>query len=737
MSEIAVRKPLLTHGIEFLMYLTVAVVPLVYYNNPIATEYFFSKAFFFNLLAYGAITLFFLRAALTRELTLHWGHTFLPLALFAAVSLASLVGATNPWKGWETVARVGTCLPFLFLVYQMADSRAHVRRLLVVIAITNIAVTAFGFLQLYEVFPLPKDQYGTPDPSTTIGLTNFVMEYLTPYQFVMPLMIFATHRKFTRLLYVTATLCQYYYFAVSDNRAAMVGWGAGALVAAVLFVVAWVQGKLRVPARVMAGLAALALVTAIAFFASPVGERFVERARTILFVRGQDDAITFRLQTWKQAMLIFRDHPVRGVGLSNLEVEFPKYQSAFLEAMTLTKNTRVVRAHNEYIQVLVDLGLIGGAVFLFFLWRLGKLCVLAVGRSRAAGDVATVMGLVSGLAAFLVVAAFAFPFEVPGSALSIFVVVGLLEVFTRKVLADDGAKHTFSPMTAVPLALTAAMLVAAFWGFGSRWMYRVMHAEVNFKESRVMKDLGKLDEAKLLLDEAIRLYPQNEAYYYDRSIFYIRSGDVRAALADLSVTARLVPNYAMGHKQMGLLAAQAGDFTRAARELEQAFAIYKNSGAEYVPLLVNAYIGANEPANALKLAEAYRESTTPEVLTAVGQAYFTAKRYADAAAQFEKALAIKSPYVEATTFLGMSYIELGQWEKALTAFDQAAKTPSLSRTQKAAVAAGQVKALAALKRIGEAKAILRAALAVDPGSREFFLQETAVTAVPDLAALLK
>lgn len=737
MSEPTLRGAPLDRVIRFLTYLTPAVVPLVYYNNPIATEYFFSKAFFFNLLVYGTITLYFARAALRRELRFHWGYTFLPLVIFSLVALQSLIGATNVWKGWETFARVGACIPFLFLLYQVADDQDDVRRFLLVAAITNILVTLYGFLQFYEVFPLPRDQYGTADPSTTIGLTNFVMEYLTPFQFVMPLMVLAARRRYTRLLFLTAALFQYYYFLISDNRAAQVGWLAGAAVLAVLFIMQYRRGAFRLRRSVVGAIAAAAVVVLVAVGASPQGARFVERARSILFVQGQDDAITFRLETWKQSLQIIRDYPVRGVGLSNLEVMFPLYQSAFLENMTLKKNTRVVRAHNEYVQVVADLGILGALAFAFFLWRLVKLMRLAYRRAKPWNEFLLVSGLVAGVAGYLVVAFFAFPFEVPSSALSIFFVIGLLEVMTRKVLANDDAHHDFTSRQAAAIGLTAAALTALYWAYATNWMYHVLRAEVYFKESRVMKELNQWDTAKALLDDAVRFYPQNEAYYYDRSIFAIRAGDTQAALDDLSVTSRLVPNYAMGRKQIGLLAAQMGDYRRAATEFEHAFRIYRYSPGEFLPLLLNSYMGSGQIDKAVALADRWKDLPGAEAQVSIGQVYMQTRSYPEAVTHFEKALAIRPEYAEAYTFLGMVLLEQKQYEPALANFDKALALDSKGRNMRSTLLVARAKTLISLGRLAEARGAVADALASDPGTRRLFMEDPLFTQTPQVRDALK
>ncbi|KAA3617964.1 MAG: O-antigen ligase family protein [Calditrichaeota bacterium] len=82
-------------------------------------------------------------------------------------------------------------------------------------------------------------------------------------------------------------------------------------------------------------------------------------------------SIAFRLLLWQSAWFIFKTNPVLGVGFDN-----------FVSANSGTPNYAIIQglggdnlyAHNVYLQIMAEMGLIGISVFTFFLYSIYKKC---------------------------------------------------------------------------------------------------------------------------------------------------------------------------------------------------------------------------------------------------------------------------------------------------------------------------------------------------------------------------
>jgi len=122
------------------------------------------------------------------------------------------------------------------------------------------------------------------------------------------------------------------------------------------------------------------------------------------------DITSGRMLFWSVALKIFASHPIIGSGLDSFGVAFSQFdlQSGML---------RVEQAHNDYLQILADGGIIGFAcvaAFVVLLFRNGMKTIAAcrdeLGRSIAIGALAGCFGIA-------IHSFFDFPLRTPSNAL--------------------------------------------------------------------------------------------------------------------------------------------------------------------------------------------------------------------------------------------------------------------------------------------------------------------------------
>jgi O-antigen ligase len=170
--------------------------------------------------------------------------------------------------------------------------------------------------------------------------------------------------KQKRVLYAFSAMLMGVALIMTNSRGGLISLGAEILFLAVVGTAARTRQGHRVPraervraAMVRAGLAFALIVVliggAVAFGGSEVFTR-------LLGTPTAADPTTGRAHFWRVALDIIKAYPITGSGLGSFGVIYTRYDSrngAF----------RLEQAHNDYLQVLSDGGIIGGALGLWFI----------------------------------------------------------------------------------------------------------------------------------------------------------------------------------------------------------------------------------------------------------------------------------------------------------------------------------------------------------------------------------
>ncbi len=127
-----------------------------------------------------------------------------------------------------------------------------------------------------------------------------------------------------------------------------------------------------------------------------------------------------RLNLWRQSVRIWRDFPLVGVGLGGFGDVYPNYRRTF------RSDKEDIKAHNDYLQALVETGIVGLVILLFAVWAVLWPAVRAIIQSSAQRSVWLLMGLVAGWVAMLAHSFVDFNLAIPANALLFSVLAGLI-----------------------------------------------------------------------------------------------------------------------------------------------------------------------------------------------------------------------------------------------------------------------------------------------------------------------
>ena len=116
-----------------------------------------------------------------------------------------------------------------------------------------------------------------------------------------------------------------------------------------------------------------------------------------------------RFHFWQIALQIFYNYPILGSGLNSFGTAFPTYD-------TWNGNFRIEQAHNDYLQILADAGIVGFTCIAGFIFLLFKNSLRVIKTSSDSFRSNTAIGALAGCFGVLLHSFFDFPLRTPSNA---------------------------------------------------------------------------------------------------------------------------------------------------------------------------------------------------------------------------------------------------------------------------------------------------------------------------------
>lgn len=352
---------------------------------------------------FGGITLIAFCGAmlLSRRIRLRHHPGTLPIILFLLISLLSLTQAENVSRGMLVLLFVTFTIAVHFLLPNLVTSRGRLTQLIRFLFLTTAVVTLFGLFQFFgDVIGLPTSITGLRDlyTSEVFGFPRVQSTFLEPLYFANFLLIpiglllaylFSSQRPL-RALFLFPLLG----LAVLNVILTLSRGGYAGLFVTVFVVALFSLRKILTPSRVFFGVL-LILVVGYAFvqiFAF-TGQQDIFLGRFFQQATGIFTGASFfdREATFRQAYELFRAHPWLGVGIGNFGPAIATHPLQQPEGGWLIVN-------NEFLEILVETGILGFLFFLAFLAVLFFRSLTRILRARDSFEQRTLVGL---FAAFL------------------------------------------------------------------------------------------------------------------------------------------------------------------------------------------------------------------------------------------------------------------------------------------------------------------------------------------------
>jgi O-Antigen ligase len=373
--------------------LTAAVVPLERVGRLTndATDYSISLM---RLLGLATLGTFLLHTLIARRRLV----VARPLVFYGAylvIGVLTLAHTSDRTYGIRAVGAMLGNLLFFFLVINMVRTAAQARTAVICWLVTTAVIGTFTIYQWHNpAAVIDEDPFNSTGERSAEDRFSTVLSDTSEYQvldktpralgstshpavyginLILALPFFAylyrtARSAWVRPIVALAAAVTAYNVVLSNTRAALITLGL------CVGLIVWTGIIQLTPRLIAAACAAILLIGPLV--PSAIYERIFDLSN---YSTGRSDTMQARLTYWREGLQMFSEHWLLGIGIGN-QSELPRRLSA---RMRMPENSTV---HNEYLQSLLETGIVGFPLLVVFVLMLNTRCRDGAHACRMHGD---------------------------------------------------------------------------------------------------------------------------------------------------------------------------------------------------------------------------------------------------------------------------------------------------------------------------------------------------------------
>jgi len=297
----------------------------------------------------------------------------------------------------------------------------------------------------------------------------------------------------------------------------------------------------------------------------------------------ENNPLVLRALNWGTTIEIIKDNPWIGKGLDTFGLIYPSYQKPGVNI--------VHHSHNTYLQLGVEMGIIGTAVFLWFacwwFWRTVHLFKETKDKKMRVW-VGSLM--IAGMA-FFIHHAFDFEFYMPSVTLAGFAVLALAVSAQKKdtvyrVTIKKRRKALYTFLGFAMVIIVSFLLLRPFYG------------QMHFQRAKSLLESGPYfaEAAAAELQKAIRLDSHNSQYHYRYGVLLVqRLSRQQEGIVEVQEAIQLSPWRHYYHFDLGMIYLLSEERRKGLEEIKRASQLYPLN-EDYHQWLRRIYLRMDEKA---------------------------------------------------------------------------------------------------------------------------------------------
>jgi len=536
---------------------------------------------------------------------------------------------------------------------------------------TSFVVALYALLHYYGLDPFLKD---IPELISTIGQKNWVSNYLA---MIFPIVFsyFLLEKNNRKIIYYLLLSILYTILIIFQSRGIWISAGL-TLILGIVFLYKFRLFNILKENKRWLFLLLITFILITVIYSIPSTQNPLNKSaitvteRAISTFNEKDVSINNHLLTWRTALEMIKDRPFLGIGIGLFKMDYLNYQAGFLEQNPnyLEYRSRSEEAHNEYLQLAAELGIIGLGIFLYILFIFYR-SALKFLNERKGGEgkkeKLILWGLLMGITCFLFHSMFAFPLHVPALGSAFFIIFALTFLYINNFFNSEQQDQLKTEKDENKENRRKQ-------NRSTRNKKKKSRGNLKFKVTYVYVILVLFLAVAVINFLVVKPYVADIAYF--KGVKYYSGGNYQKALNSFEQAAKLDPYngkilYALGTNYYNL-----NEYSKAEEILKRAVDyikdkyIFINLGMSYIKL------GNHKEAEKQLLQAVYIDSQFIGTYLDLAHLYDSQQNYDQAIVNWLKALEINPDYSERYKILynlGLMYQRKKMPHKALFYFRQA------------------------------------------------------------------
>lgn len=373
--------------------LLIFIAPLISMNSGWYDFANLAQGLYIQSIAGFMVLLWLLDCLISKQFEIKKNILYLPIFCVLLWSGLSMIWATNISESLEILSLWVACATIFFVLYNMIQNSFDFSIILSAIVCSMGYLILIGMIQFFD--PTFNWYNQVISPSGTFGNKNMFCDYLI---IVLPICFYfffngSDKTRFTiRIISAILIVGTILLVVFSMTRAGMLT--APIIIGIFIFMLYLLYQKNKPNNEIFSKQKMFLanvffwlfiLLLSIYIFTDKKGSQaqvLGKRIKSIFVLPDQDkvsfdknrkdeklqpvsDSTTIRLITWANTLKMIQDKPIHGFGLYNWQIHYGEYRRAVYNDPTYMPGLMLAQLHNDYLQILADLGLIG---FLLFAW---------------------------------------------------------------------------------------------------------------------------------------------------------------------------------------------------------------------------------------------------------------------------------------------------------------------------------------------------------------------------------